>query len=77
MVFSKYLANILNDCFHEDSENKTANVWDHSKMTSPQKKHIILDPSSSYVTVSHFSRFTPSLQFTRQLATNFFLDQRP
>ena len=27
MVFFKYLVNILNGCFHEDSENKTANVF--------------------------------------------------
>ena len=32
MVLSKYLTNIsqylnLNDCFHEDSENKTANIF--------------------------------------------------
>ena len=32
MIFFKYLANILqhsslNGCFHEDSENKTANIF--------------------------------------------------
>ena len=49
---------------------------DHSKIMSPQEWEI-LDPSGPYVIVSYFFHYTRSSNVTRQIVTNFFLDQRP
>ena len=49
----------------------------HSKMMSPQKFQIF-EPPPPYVAVSHIFHYNlpPSPFVTRQLVTNFFLDQR-
>ena len=52
------------------------NIRDHSKMTSPQNCQI-LDPPPPMSLLDTFFVVAPPPYVTRQIKTNFSLDQRP